>query len=289
MDSSECIFLLVIFFIDMQVTYVSTEHPAIDYFDPKCFSSPSFSTRRRSRNNPIHYVNLNYTTLMTMDNNFAIHFFLYEWLTNQYKRSFVEFHFLYCDLIKKDMFFGPTLREQPALQKPCPHPAVTYFSTEHPAIDYFDPKCFSSPSFSTRRRSRNNPIHYINLNYTTLMTMDNNIAIHFFLYEWLTNQYKRSFVEFHFLYCDLIKKDMFFGPTLREQPTLQKPCPHPAGFYSLKDMSIPPVAVPANFPFRKGRMYSNCTYKEKVVARFHIDFELKTMKTDKYESMFPKV
>ncbi|KAL0831011.1 hypothetical protein ABMA28_001897 [Loxostege sticticalis] len=125
------------------------------------------------------------------------------------------------------------------------------------------------------RYGRNSPIYYVGINMTTLFWLDNNLTLDFYFYEYLTNVYKRGFIEMHLKFCDFIHKDKFFGQQMR-QGNLSKPCPYPPGEYHLYNMSINPEAIPRNFPFIKGRIYCNVTYKKTdLVVSGYIDMEVK--------------
>lgn len=52
------------------------------------------------------------------------------------------------------------------------------------------------------------------------------LQLDFYFYEYLTNVYKRGFIEMHLKFCDFIHKDKFFGQQMR-QGNLSKPCPYP--------------------------------------------------------------
>ncbi|RVE49895.1 hypothetical protein evm_005488 [Chilo suppressalis] len=96
----------------------------------------------------------------------------------------------------------------------------------------------------------------------------------FYFYEFLTNVYKRGFIEMHMKFCDLIHKDKFFGAPMKQGKLLQ-PCPYPPGVYDFYNMTIDVHSIPPGFPFRKGRIYHNTTYQEKVILSAFIDMEVK--------------
>ncbi|XP_059057817.1 uncharacterized protein LOC131851344 [Achroia grisella] len=151
---------------------------------------------------------------------------------------------------------------------------IQYFSTEHPTITYFDRDYLKFVNVSSRRRSRKDPFYYVDIHGTTLIDVGNNFTSNFYFYEFLTNQYKRGFIEMHIKVCDLILNNKFFGTAIKKNLAY---CPLPAGDYHLYNMTIPIDQVPRGFPFTKGRIYVNGTVTDtnKVVVAGYIDLELK--------------
>ncbi|KAL0880598.1 hypothetical protein ABMA27_001828 [Loxostege sticticalis] len=99
------------------------------------------------------------------------------------------------------------------------------------------------------------------------------IFVDFYFYEYLSNMYKRGFIEMHFNWCELMN-DNFFGAPMR-QGKLSGPCPYPPGAYNLYNMSIDIGVIPRSFPFTKGRIYANLTYKHIFIGAGYIDMEVK--------------
>ncbi|XP_062530392.1 uncharacterized protein LOC101738215 isoform X1 [Bombyx mori] len=156
---------------------------------------------------------------------------------------------------------------------------IKYLAVEHPHVSYHNLSYLEVAKLTAQRYGRRNPVYYVGLNLKTVVTFDNNIIIDFIFYEFLSNTYRRTFVEMHYPWCDLIFKDMFFGPALR-QGKLLKPCPHPPDDYKLVNMTVPPAAIPSSFPFRKGRILANLTTAKPKhwVACGHIDMEIKEIR-----------
>ncbi|XP_052751136.1 uncharacterized protein LOC116413435 [Galleria mellonella] len=154
---------------------------------------------------------------------------------------------------------------------------IQYFSTEHPRICEFDSKIFVSGNLTSRRHSRMDPFYYVDFHVSTRVPIGNNVTVHFYFYEFLTNVYKRGFIEMHMGVCDLIFKDKFFGAGMKKQLKVLS-CPFPKGEYHLYNMTIPLEQIPRGFPFTKGRIYSNITLTNtgKQIASGYIDIELKT-------------
>ncbi|XP_059057816.1 uncharacterized protein LOC131851343 [Achroia grisella] len=157
---------------------------------------------------------------------------------------------------------------------PTSHLRIQYFSTEHPNITYWDTNYFEYVNVSSRRHSRKDPFYYVDIHAKTVVTIGNNFTGNFYFYEFLSNQYKRGFVEMHFKFCDLVLNNKFFGAAMKKNI---KTCPLPVGEHHLYNMTIPIEQVPRGFPFTKGRIYVNGTVTDtnKVVVAGYIDLELK--------------
>ncbi|XP_059057809.1 uncharacterized protein LOC131851336 [Achroia grisella] len=157
---------------------------------------------------------------------------------------------------------------------------IQYFSTEHPRILYYDRNIVEYANLTSRRVSRKDPFYYVDFNARTLTSLGNNVTVNFYFFEFLTNVYKRGFIEMHFRGCDFINKDSFFAGALRRQAnsSILAQCPYPKGNYHFHNMSIPLSQVPRGFPFTKGRIYCNLTITDTdiVFGSGYIDLELKT-------------
>ncbi|KAJ0174851.1 hypothetical protein K1T71_009959 [Dendrolimus kikuchii] len=160
--------------------------------------------------------------------------------------------------------------------------AITYLSTEHPTVTYVDNKIASNVSFTATRYARKNPVYYLGLSFNLLVPVGNNISMDFYFYEFLSNVYKRSFVEMHYKLCDLITKDIFFGAALRQNPKFAKGCPLLPNNYNMVNMSIPPTSIPSSFPFRNRRIALNITRFKRLIAAEHIDMEIKKFRKKRH-------
>ncbi|KAL4705178.1 hypothetical protein ACJJTC_018424, partial [Scirpophaga incertulas] len=170
-------------------------------------------------------------------------------------------YFIYC--------FVPLIVISPAEK-------IRYISTEHPSVLYYNPKYFAYANLTSQRYGRTNPFYYVGFHYENLVPMSNNLTVHFYFLEYLSNVYKRSFVEMHFKFCDLIHKDNFFGAPMRQGKLLGS-CPYPPGKYNLYNMSIDIRVIPPGFPFTKGRIFANLTgtHNKDLWGNGYIDMEVK--------------
>ncbi|KAJ8714847.1 hypothetical protein PYW08_004828 [Mythimna loreyi] len=169
----------------------------------------------------------------------------------------------------------------------CVSEKVTYISVEHPRVSYYNPKFLTYANLTSVRYGRANPIYYVGLNFENILPFDTSIYIDVYFYELLTNQYKRSFIEFHFNWCYLVEKDMFFGSAIRSAG-LTRPCPHLPGQYNLLNMTINPSVIPRGFPFTRGRIYANFTHPKTKsrVADGYIDMRLASIETKNPKTLF---
>ncbi|XP_063542090.1 uncharacterized protein LOC134750777 [Cydia strobilella] len=150
-----------------------------------------------------------------------------------------------------------------------------YFITERAVITHRSPKYVSYINFTaTRKNRRRSPMYYVDIHYNSLVPFDDNLQVDFWFYQFLSNEYRRSFVEMHFRWCSLIHDDPFFGAAMK-QGKLNEPCPYPPGDYHMYNMSIPTAAIPPGFPFTKGRIFANLTHNGNDVFGGYIDMELK--------------
>ncbi|KAL0879161.1 hypothetical protein ABMA27_002955 [Loxostege sticticalis] len=140
----------------------------------------------------------------------------------------------------------------------CAGKKIRYISTEHPKVTYIDDKYFTFAHLTAERRGRGDPFYYVRLHVIVTMVLDQLLDVHFYFYEYLSNMYKRGFIEMHFNFCQLMD-DKFFGAPMR-QGNLTGSCPYPPGEYHFYDMFIDVGVIPRSFPFTKRRIYANITY-----------------------------
>ncbi|KAJ8714848.1 hypothetical protein PYW08_004829 [Mythimna loreyi] len=107
------------------ITYISTEHPVVEWIDTKYFKNFTLLSKRISREDPKYYVEVYVHTLFKLDNNLKPSFYFYQFLTNRYRPSFVEMHFSFCEMMNSDTFFGETMRNAIPGRK-CPFPPGEY-------------------------------------------------------------------------------------------------------------------------------------------------------------------
>ncbi|XP_069361958.1 uncharacterized protein [Maniola hyperantus] len=174
--------------------------------------------------------------------------------------------------------------------KKCYSERVIYFSLERPQVTWFDKDYYYNISFKSKRLSRKDPVHYVTLNYTSMKVMDNNFTVSLYVYQLLSNKYKRSFVDIHLKLCDMFEFDEIIGDGLRtgyyripvkERVMAELKCPLPPGFYSYLNMKFGVSGLVATFPFEQGRVYVNVTDRGRVNGHGSIDFHLKTLRDSK--------
>ncbi|XP_073945794.1 uncharacterized protein [Choristoneura fumiferana] len=122
---------------------------------------------------------------------------------------------------------------------------------ERASVIYYNKSYLYNASASVRRYSRRST-YYLNMEGVTKHTWGNNVTVHLIFYEYLHNEYKRSFVEMHFKGCDMIKNDPYVGGAIAAiTARIGLPCPAPAGFYKLMNITIPAEDFPNVWPFEK--------------------------------------
>ncbi|KAJ8714845.1 hypothetical protein PYW08_004826 [Mythimna loreyi] len=225
-------------------------------------------SKRLNRQDPRHFFNLYVHLLVTATNNFKLDFYFYQFLSNRYKPSFVEMHFILCDMLQSDQIFGSALLSGLGGQR-CPYPPGIYdlnnMTMPHVPKNFPFPKGRIYCNVSLTEGDVTKLVFYGNID----LEMD------FYFYQFLSNRYKPSFVEMHFKLCDMMQSDQIFGSAMLKAAGGQR-CPYPPAIYDLTNMTIP--YVPKNFPFTKGRIYCNVSLTEgdvtTLVGYGSIDMEM---------------
>ncbi|GBP26819.1 hypothetical protein EVAR_81184_1 [Eumeta japonica] len=96
---------------------------------------------------------------------------------------------------------------------------------ERPNVTFANLEYVERVNLTVVRYSRRSP-YYINLDAATKHTWGNNVTINLVFYEFLSNEYRRSFVEFHFPLCKLIDQEEYIGGLLA-RGLAEKKCPYP--------------------------------------------------------------
>ncbi|XP_061711676.1 uncharacterized protein LOC133520973 [Cydia pomonella] len=103
--------------------------------------------------------------------------------------------------------------------------------------------------------------------------------IDIYLYEFLSNEYRRSFVEMHYRACDFIMKDNTFGNIFAARmPEVFRKCPFPQAEYHLVNLSYPDVPLLKTFPFQKGRLFVSFSVPKtkELLVETYIDVLIKS-------------
>ncbi|KAI8432424.1 hypothetical protein MSG28_004818 [Choristoneura fumiferana] len=148
------------------------------------------------------------------------------------------------------------------------HVWVLQVIPERTNVLWTNEKYVSDVKFYVKRYARRG-LYYINLEGTTKHVWANNISAHLVFYEYLHNEYKRSFVEMHFKFCDLLRKDPYIGKALLATGIT---CPLPAGEHKLNNITVPTDHFPNVVPFEKFKVDINITLlpAEELIANIEI-------------------
>ncbi|XP_064292660.1 uncharacterized protein LOC128678392 isoform X2 [Plodia interpunctella] len=140
-------------------------------------------------------------------------------------------------------------------------------------ITYVNNKFVDEVYANIRRYSRSGS-YYINLWGSIKHTWANNISVHIVTTEFLHNEYRRSFIEFHYKFCDFINKEPMIGQMFVLKGVV---CPLPKGEYRLMNMTVQSQHFPNRWPFEKGGADVNVTttYTKEVVASGYIHLKFK--------------
>ncbi|XP_063832547.1 uncharacterized protein LOC135081688 isoform X2 [Ostrinia nubilalis] len=119
---------------------------------------------------------------------------------------------------------------------------------ERASVVYANEKYVANASAFVTRYGRNSP-YYMNIIGVNKHTWGNNVTINLVLHEYLHNEYRRSFVEFHFKLCDMINSDPYVGAMVANVGIT---CPVPPKLQRLVNMTVPStVNFKFKWPFKK--------------------------------------
>ncbi|KAL0879055.1 hypothetical protein ABMA27_004020 [Loxostege sticticalis] len=135
---------------------------------------------------------------------------------------------------------------------------------ERANIEYYDPNYVEDIIFNVRRYGRKSG-YYVNIEATIKQPWGDDVSFHVVLYEYLHNEYKRTFVEFHFEHlCKMLKSDPYIGKAALNAGL--KSCPLQPNRYVLPNMSIPFEHFPYIWPFEKAKGEGNFLCNKNVIA-----------------------
>ncbi|CAG9585837.1 unnamed protein product [Danaus chrysippus] len=129
---------------------------------------------------------------------------------------------------------------------------------ERMKLVHLNDKYFYNFSVNVKRYSRSSP-YYMNIEITTKQTWTNNVTLHFTFNEFLHNDYRRSFVELHQRFCDMVKYDKFIGPVMKH---VGFECPMPPRTVRMTNFTLPLDKFPNVLPFEKCRFDAEATLTE---------------------------
>ncbi|KAF9424213.1 hypothetical protein HW555_000606 [Spodoptera exigua] len=139
---------------------------------------------------------------------------------------------------------------------------------ERSSVTYVNDVYFSDVALTVRRNGKRGD-YIANLDLNAKYAVGNNVTIDVIFYEFLHNEYRRSFVELHYRACDLILKDAYLGLIIRKAGLVT--CPIPVGKLSLKNVTFD-IDLPSVWPFEKGKgeMIVTHTAKKEMMVRGEI-------------------
>ncbi|CAH2095125.1 unnamed protein product [Euphydryas editha] len=164
---------------------------------------------------------------------------------------------------------------------------VAVLSIVRTKVLYYNPTYSSYVTLTAKKYNRTNKLRFVTIKFDLLVPVDNTFMFDFYLYELLSNVYKRSFVEFHIGACDIFLKDNLVSSMVKEayfrmpaelRPMKKFVCPLPPGNYSFLDMKLNLFVLPATFPFQEGRAYVNFTRRGQPIGSGYLDFIIKLLK-----------
>ncbi|RVE43164.1 hypothetical protein evm_012181 [Chilo suppressalis] len=140
-------------------------------------------------------------------------------------------------------------------------------------VTKWSPKYFHYVRMYVSRISRRSP-YYLNLEAHIKQGWANNVSVDIILYEYLHNEYRRSFVEIHNRACDLVHRDLVVGQMLKN---IGINCPATAGEYVLNNLTLPMPNLKFEAPFFKFRADIEITQSEskELMAKGYLNVVIK--------------
>ncbi|XP_063538648.1 uncharacterized protein LOC134747900 [Cydia strobilella] len=140
---------------------------------------------------------------------------------------------------------------------------------ERARILYFNEKYVEGLKVVVKRYSRRSN-YYVNIEANIKYECNNNVTVHLIFYEFLHNEYKRSFVELHFRLCDLVNKDPYLGKALANAGLTS--CPVPKGKIAIHNITIPTNDFPNVWPFERCKVdiRFEVTTTNELIANYEI-------------------
>ncbi|XP_039747191.1 uncharacterized protein LOC120624612 [Pararge aegeria] len=157
---------------------------------------------------------------------------------------------------------------------------VTYcgvqFIPERVKVVYTNPKYFHNYTYSVKRYGRKSG-YYINIESTLKQEWNNNVTLHLIFNQYLHNEYRRSFIELHYKFCDLLKDEKFFAPRIIQYGIK---CPLPIGTYRFTNLTIPMEEFPSVFPYERTRIdiESTITSTSESMSKVYLYCSFKNIK-----------
>ncbi|XP_047987087.1 uncharacterized protein LOC125226947 [Leguminivora glycinivorella] len=114
------------------------------------------------------------------------------------------------------------------------------------------------------------------MHFKLLADFGNEFRVNTYIYEFLSNEYRPSIIEFHYKICDAFDNPKFnvFKP-IYQQYVNASSCPFPKGEYNFMNISVPNMPLLKTFPLRKGRMFTTVLHREDRVVEGYIDIVIK--------------
>ncbi|CAK1552658.1 unnamed protein product [Leptosia nina] len=122
------------------------------------------------------------------------------------------------------------------------------FVMERVEIESINDKYLKNVTATVRKYSRRGNA-YFNLCGENLHPWTNNVTISIKFQEFLHNEYRPSFIELNYKWCDFLE-----SPFLNLRKAFGLVCPFVPKYYAVNNISIFTGNIP-NFPMKRGRVY----------------------------------
>ncbi|CAH0718736.1 unnamed protein product, partial [Brenthis ino] len=115
---------------------------------------------------------------------------------------------------------------------------------------YMNEKYLYNYSYFIKRYSRRSP-HYIIMETALKHEWNNNVTVNIICNEFLHNEYRRSFIELHYKYCDMLKFEKYVGARFAD---FGFKCPLVAEKRYFMNFTPPINEFPNVFPYENARI-----------------------------------
>ncbi|KAG7302197.1 hypothetical protein JYU34_013671 [Plutella xylostella] len=122
------------------------------------------------------------------------------------------------------------------------------FIPKQAKITYVNHKFLTWANASVTRYGRKSP-YYLNMEGENKVPIDGTFILNMVVYQFVSNEYRRSFVEFHMPFCEFIKDPYFGGIFGKFGYNLT--CPIIPGPYHFMNLTFPTEDFPHVWPFEK--------------------------------------
>ncbi|XP_037967596.2 uncharacterized protein LOC119692178 [Plutella xylostella] len=136
---------------------------------------------------------------------------------------------------------------------------------ERAVVTYVNTKHLAWANSSVKKYDRKSP-YYLNIEGENVVVLDETFLFNAVVYQYVSNEYRRTFVEFHMSFCKFLKDPYFGGIFLK----YGLKCPIIPGIYHFMNMTFPTENFPQVWPFEKCLFNMTMTINGTLTATMYI-------------------